>query len=78
MRAARKSNRKENTMTDESLVADSHQRRMRQVADYYKDTNELEAKLSCTMVQHGAHIDSLPVEPPLPPIKFSMVEKDGL
>lgn len=27
----------------------------------------LEAKVSCRMLQHGSHIDSLPIEPPILP-----------
>jgi hypothetical protein len=30
----------------------------------------LEAKVSCHMLQHGTNIDSLPIELPPPPIKF--------
>jgi hypothetical protein len=58
------------------LVTDSYLRRIRRVTDYYRDTGQLEARIACTMVQRGSHIDSLPVEPPLPPIKFSMIEKE--
>ena len=33
---------------------------------------ELAAKISCRMIQHGSNIDSLPIEPKAPPITNSL------
>ena len=56
------------------LAIDSYLRRLCRVAIRYHDKPEFAAEMSCTSVQYGSHIDSLPVEQPLPPIKFSMIE----
>jgi hypothetical protein len=38
---------------------------------------EFMARVSCAMVQHGPHIDNLPINNPLPPIKFPPVHTGG-
>jgi hypothetical protein len=42
-------------------------------ADKGWEARQRAAAASCATVQYGAHIDSLPVEPPLPPIMFAPV-----
>jgi hypothetical protein len=34
------------------------------------DDQAIRAAISCMSVQHGTHIDSMPTQPPLPPLQY--------